>query len=286
MCSTRTMMAALNSGDADFADFYVMVTNANGTETAEVFGIPWHHLDQSDRGHHGYRSARWLLDRWGDHLYDLERNDRHRGDGDLCHRSNGYVVEHDRYGQYGRIGNNRQYRPQCRWQYRLSEHPEYLDRDLHQRWDHHDDDGQGPERPQCGRCRETIQTDDTIDDSNSSGGTTTETLTNYAGGTVSSSTGELSGSGVSTAEKLNATTTTTVTNSSGKTATIDRDQLGGGWTTQQEVDTYDASGALTSIVVSDLNPDGSASSVTTTTNTAGASGSTQTVTTDIDDNSA
>jgi YD repeat-containing protein len=111
---------------------------------------------------------------------------------------------------------------------------------------------------------------------------TTETLTNYAGGTIASN-GELTSAGVSGSEKLNSQITTTATVSGGGTqVTILRDQLGGGWTTQEEVDTYNANGSLSSIVISDLNPDGSANSVTTTSTTFTSSGSTRTTTTDVD----
>ena len=117
----------------------------------------------------------------------------------------------------------------------------------------------------------TIQTDDTT----STGSSSAETVTNYTGGTISSI-GELTGAGVSNSEKLNSTTTTTAPLGGGTQVTILRDQLGGGWTTQEEVDTYTSTGALSSTVVSNLNPDGSVSDVTTTTLSAG--GETRTVT--------
>jgi len=115
----------------------------------------------------------------------------------------------------------------------------------------------------------TLQTDNTVVNGD---GSTTETLTNYAGGTIQAN-GELTASGVSGSEKLNSTTTTT--SASGKVVTILRDQLGGGWTTQQEVDTTNADGS-TSIVVSDLNPNGTTSNVTTT--TVSANGLARTIT--------
>ena len=119
----------------------------------------------------------------------------------------------------------------------------------------------------------TIQTDDTVVNAD---GSTTETLTNYAGGTIQTN-GELTANGTAGSEKLNSTATTTSAN--GLVVTILRDQLGGGWTTQREVDTTNADGS-TSIVVSNLNPDGSASNVTTT--AVSANGLTRTVTSLVD----
>ena len=119
----------------------------------------------------------------------------------------------------------------------------------------------------------TIQTDDTVINGD---GSTTETVTNYAGGTIQAN-GELTVSGTTGSEKLNSTTTTT--SADGLVVTILRDQLGGGWTTQQEVDTTNGDGS-TSIVVSNLNPDSSASNVTTT--AVSADGLTRTVTNLID----
>jgi hypothetical protein len=103
----------------------------------------------------------------------------------------------------------------------------------------------------------TLQTDDSVASTN---GTTSETVTNYSGGAITS-TGELTSSGTAGAEKLNATTTTTVVTSGGTAVTILRDQLGGSWTTQEEVDTTSSGGAA-SYVISDLNFDGSTSNVT------------------------
>jgi trimeric autotransporter adhesin len=91
----------------------------------------------------------------------------------------------------------------------------------------------------------------------------TETVTNYEGGSYSATTGELTGTGVSGAEKLNSTATTTAAVNGGTQTTILRDQLGGGWTTQEEVQTLNADGS-SSDVVSDLNPGGSPNNVTTT----------------------
>ena len=123
-----------------------------------------------------------------------------------------------------------------------------------------------------------LQTDDTV----AASGTTTETLTNYMGGQIAA-TGALTAAGTAGAEKLNSTTTTTTTNAGATVVTILRDQTGGGTTTQQEVDTTNANGSA-SYVVSDLNPDGSASSVETT--TVSSDGLTRNVTTLVDGNSA
>ncbi len=81
---------------------------------------------------------------------------------------------------------------------------------------------------------------------------------------------------------MNSTSTTTTVTSGGTVVTINRDQLGGGWTTQQEVDTYNTNGSLASTVVSDLSSNGSASSVTSTTMTYTSSGSVRSVTTEVD----
>jgi hypothetical protein len=124
----------------------------------------------------------------------------------------------------------------------------------------------------------TLQTDVIAASTN---GVTSETLTNYRGGAITS-TGELTSSGTSGSEKLNATTTTTTVSSGGTVVTILRDQLGGGWTTQKEVDTTSIGGSA-SYVVSDLNPDSSASNVTSTTVTNG--GLTRTTTSDLTDGS-
>ena len=40
---------SLDAGDANFNDFFVMVTNANGTETAHSLAQSRHHLDQPQR---------------------------------------------------------------------------------------------------------------------------------------------------------------------------------------------------------------------------------------------
>jgi trimeric autotransporter adhesin len=103
----------------------------------------------------------------------------------------------------------------------------------------------------------SLQTDVTT----TSAGVTTEVLTNYANGAVQAN-GELTASGVTGDKKLNSTTTIT----NGATVTINRDQLGGGWTTQSEVQTFSGD-ALVNDVVSNLNPNGSASLVTTTATT-------------------
>jgi len=126
---------------------------------------------------------------------------------------------------------------------------------------------------------ETIQTDATVTNAD---GSTTETLTNYKYGSISSSNRSgAPGSSVSTAgaEKLNSTQTTVSSSGGVTTTTILRDQLGGGWTTQKEVDTTNADGS-SSIVVSNLNPDGSASQVTTT--NVSANGLTRTTTSLVD----
>ncbi|PWT75507.1 MAG: hypothetical protein C5B46_02510, partial [Proteobacteria bacterium] len=124
----------------------------------------------------------------------------------------------------------------------------------------------------------TLQTDNIV----VSGGTTTETLTNYAGGTIASN-GELTSSGTVGAEKLNSTTTTTTVSSGATVVTILRDQRGGGWTTQREVDTTNPDGTA-SYIVSNVNSDGSVSNITTTSVTNG--GLTRTVTSLVDGNSA
>ena len=68
----------------------------------------------------------------------------------------------------------------------------------------------------------TIQTDDIVA---VSGGATSETVTNYSGGTITS-TGELTSAGTSSSELLNSTSTTTSITSGTTTVTIKRDQLG------------------------------------------------------------
>ena len=125
----------------------------------------------------------------------------------------------------------------------------------------------------------TLQTDHIVASTN---GVTSETLTHYRGGAITSA-GELTSAGTSGSEKLNATATTTTVSSGGTVVTILRDQLGGGWTTQQEVDTTSAGGSA-SYVISNLNPDGTASNVTSTTVTNG--GLTRTTTNLIDGNAA
>lgn len=119
----------------------------------------------------------------------------------------------------------------------------------------------------------TIQTDNTVVNAN---GSTTETVTNYFSGAIQAN-GELTASGTTGSEKLNSTTTTTSAN--GLVVTILRDQLGGGWTTQQEVDTTNPD-LSTSIVVSNLNPDLTPSNVTTT--IVSPDGLTRTVTSLVD----
>ncbi|WP_155773465.1 beta strand repeat-containing protein [Rhizobium leguminosarum] len=61
--------------------------------------------------------------------------------------------------------------------------------------------------------------------------------------------------------------TTTVTSADGKLVTISRDQTGGGFTTQRETDVTAANGTLT-VTVTDLNGDGSEKDQTTTITTA------------------
>jgi len=121
----------------------------------------------------------------------------------------------------------------------------------------------------------SLQTDE-IDAGN---GTTTETLVNYANGAVSAS-GELPATGTVGFEKLNSTTTKTTTSGGTTGVTIDRDQSGGGTKTQEEVDTTYADGSATD-VVSDLNPNGvSFSNVEQT--TVSADGLTRTISNLID----
>ncbi|HEY7299466.1 MAG TPA: hypothetical protein VH684_16290 [Xanthobacteraceae bacterium] len=126
---------------------------------------------------------------------------------------------------------------------------------------------------------ETLQTDNTVSSTN---GSSTETVTNYLGGAITS-TGELTSIGTSGFEKLNSTATTTVASGGTVTTTILRDQTGGGWTSQEEVDTASGPGSGT-YVVSNVNPDGSVSDVTSTTVTSG--GLLRTTTNLIDGNSA
>ena len=107
----------------------------------------------------------------------------------------------------------------------------------------------------------TLQTDNITSSTN---GTTSETLVNYSAGTITS-TGELTSAGTSNSEKLNATTTTTVVASGGTVVTILRDQLGGGWTSQKEVDSTTSASGPASYVISNVNSDGSVSHVTSST---------------------
>jgi uncharacterized membrane protein YdcZ (DUF606 family) len=125
----------------------------------------------------------------------------------------------------------------------------------------------------------TLQTDNTTSSTN---GVSTETVANYLGGTIAS-TGELTSAGTSGAAKLNSTSTTIVPISGGTIVTILRDQTGGGWTSQKEVDTTSGTGSG-SYVVSNLNPDGSANNVTSTNVSNG--GLTRTVTNLVDGNPA
>ncbi|WP_426422611.1 AIDA repeat-containing protein [Bradyrhizobium genosp. A] len=111
----------------------------------------------------------------------------------------------------------------------------------------------------------TLQTDNI---SSSTNGTTSETLVNYSAGAITS-TGELTSAGTSNSEKLNATTTTTVVASGGTVVTILRDQLGGGWTTQKEVDSTTSALGPASYVISNVNSDGSVSHVTSSTVVSG-----------------
>jgi autotransporter passenger strand-loop-strand repeat protein/YD repeat-containing protein len=111
---------------------------------------------------------------------------------------------------------------------------------------------------------ETLQTDSTVSSTN---GSSTETVTNFLGGAITS-TGELTSIGTSGFEKLNSTATTRVASGGTVTTTILRDQTGGGWTSQKEVDTASGPGSGT-YVVSNVNPDGSVSDVTSTTVTSG-----------------
>ncbi|MDH2344191.1 phage tail tip lysozyme [Bradyrhizobium sp. SSUT77] len=111
----------------------------------------------------------------------------------------------------------------------------------------------------------TLQTDNI---SSSTNGTTSETLVNYSAGAITS-TGELTSAGTSNSEKLNATTTTTVVASGGAVVTILRDQLGGGWTTQKEVDSTTSASGPATYVISNVNSDGSVSHVTSSTVVSG-----------------
>jgi hypothetical protein len=80
---------------------------------------------------------------------------------------------------------------------------------------------------------------------------------------------------------IDNTVTTTSTTAGVKTVTIQRDERGGGYFTQSEVQTTNMDKS-TSIAVSDLNPDGSLKHKVTTATTA--DGLTRTVVTDIDGN--
>jgi autotransporter passenger strand-loop-strand repeat protein len=119
-----------------------------------------------------------------------------------------------------------------------------------------------------------LQTDDTT---TSADGSVNETLTNYMNGAISA-TGALTDAGTKGAGKLNSTTTMTAPAAGGRVVTIQRDERGGGWITQQEVDTTNPDGSISS-VVSDLNELGSVSQVTQSDVTDG--GLTRTVTTTL-----
>jgi hypothetical protein len=126
---------------------------------------------------------------------------------------------------------------------------------------------------------ETLQTDNTT---SSTIGSSTETVTNYLGGAITS-TGELTSIGTTGFERLNSTSTTIVSSGGTVTTMILRDQTGGGWTSQKEIDTISGPGSA-SYVVSNLNPDGSVSDVTSSTVSNG--GLVRTSTNLIDGNSA
>jgi hypothetical protein len=254
---------ALDSGDADFSDFYVMVTNANGTETAyslASLGITSINLNadttdvalpdgSSIDGETTYTTSggatgaaatvTFAVDPNG---YAVTTTTTTNADGSTT--IDNVALNPDGSVAYSRILNT------------SSNGLSQVLTDLN-----------------AGGVVTTIQTDVT------SG--STQTVTNYEGGAITS-TGELTSAGVSSSEELNSTATTSATISGGTVVTILRDQLGGGWTTQQEVDTYNSGGSLSSIVVSDLTSGGSASNVTSTTMVFTSSGSTQSVTSLVD----
>ena len=73
----------LDAGDASFADFFLDVTNANGTTSVEnpCAGCGRHDQSRAERG--GAGASRRLLDRWRDHLHDDERYGGSGSNGDL-----------------------------------------------------------------------------------------------------------------------------------------------------------------------------------------------------------
>ncbi len=275
---------SLDSGDTDFADFYVMVTNANGTQTAEFLaslGITSINLTanatnialpdgSSIDGETTYTTSSGTTGTAATvtFAYDAEGNavttvTATNADGST-------TIDNTALNADGSLAYQNILNTLITTSTSGGVNTTTTDKvlsDLNN-----------------GGVVETLQTDDTVATSGSSGNSSTETLANYEGGTISA-TGELTSAGTTGAELLNSTTTTTAAISGGTQVTILRDQTGGGWTSQEEVDTTYTSGA-TSEVVSDLNPNGSASDVETTATSVSSSGSTTTQTNEIDGNSA
>jgi Ca2+-binding RTX toxin-like protein len=104
-------------------------------------------------------------------------------------------------------------------------------------------------------------------------------ITTVNGGTTTRTETEKNGGGI----LLDGTITITGTTAGVKTVTIQRDERGGGYSTQSEVRTTNVDKS-TSVVVSDLNPNGTMSRQVTTATTA--DGLTRTVSTNIDGNAS
>ncbi len=242
---------SLDAGDTDFNDFYVMVTNADGTQTAyslAQLGITSINLNanaaniilpdgSSINGETTYTTSGGATGTAATVTFAFDRDGHVVATTTAVNADGSRTVANVALNADGSVNYSRV----------LNTSADGLSKTL-------------TDLNNAGVVT-TIQTDDTVVHGD---GSITETLTNYAGGAIQAN-GELTASGTTGSKKLNSTTTNTSAN--GLVVTILRDQLGGGWTTQEEVQTTNADGSI-SIVVSNLNPDGSASGVTTTSLTA------------------
>jgi hypothetical protein len=248
---------SLDSGDAAFVDFFVMVTNANGTQTAESLAslgitsinlvantttIP---LDDGSEitGETTYTTSSGATGTAATVVFAVDPDGQAVTTTTATNADGSVTIANVALGADGSIAYERILNTLITSATVSGVTTTTTDRTL--------------TTLNNGGVVTTLQTDDI---SAVSGGATTETVTNYEGGAITSS-GTLTSAGTSGFEKLNATTTTTTVISGATVVSIQRDQLGGGWTTQQETDTTSASGD-TSVVISNLNFDGSASDVT------------------------
>jgi hypothetical protein len=119
---------------SELNNFFVMVTNANGTQTGRGAGQrhlrrvqrPQRHLAHPHPRRHHHHAARRLLDQRRDHVHDIERHVRHGRHGHPRQRPERLRGDPVGDEQHRRLGDGHQHRRQSRRQHRLRAHPQYV----------------------------------------------------------------------------------------------------------------------------------------------------------------